>query len=260
MQNGARDHFDTRGAAWTLRVAVGLATLAAAWVCWVQYSELNSLLFTILGTTELLAHRVDRVSAVLLALCALLLALKRSAPAAVLIATWFAVEAVAMVVLKGRPFPELAPAAHATRFLAPLAALAIHKGRIALGERTLRWAIALTFTAHGVEAIAQIPAFLDLLLLSARRFGISLTEAGAGVALMVIGWLDLVVAVLVVLRRSRFVAGYMAAWGAVTLGARVAASGLDQVLESIVRLPNAAVPAALFLLWSARDRVRETNR
>ena len=237
-----------------LRVAVAGAATAAAFSAWAHYSELNSLLFGHAGFSESAARSVDLGSAVGLVLAAALALLGTRSWLIGFAGLWFLLEAGARTVLRGHALPELALLAHSARYLLPLALLLLARGRAGWAEGVLRWAAALTFAAHGVEALAKVPAFLDLLLLTARRVGVPATEAQASGLLTVIGLVDLGVAGLVVVRRMRGVALYMLVWGAVTLASRVTAGGLVQWPEALVRLPNAAAPAALFLLWARRER------
>jgi hypothetical protein len=245
----------SRGAEWVLRLAVAGAAIAGAWSAWAHYSELNSLLYAHAGVSESQARSVDVGCAVGLLLSAALALCGTRSWWIGFAALWFLGEAGARMLLRGHALPELALLAHSARYLLPLALLLASRERTGWAEGCLRWAAALTFAAHGIEALNHVPGFLDLLLLTARRFGLPVSEAQAAGLLTVIGVLDLALAGLIVVRRVRGVALYMAFWGAVTLASRVTAGGLAQWQEALVRLPNAAAPAALFFLWSRRDRL-----
>jgi hypothetical protein len=245
------------GAEWVLRLAVAGACVAAAWSAWAYYSELNSLFYSKVGVSEAQTRSGDLVSALALLLCAALSLVGARSWWIGLAGLWFLLQAGAHTVSRGHALSELALLAHSARYLAPLALLLLAHGRARGAEGVLRWAAALTFTAHGVEALAHVPAFLDLLLLTARRFDLPGSEDQAAGLLNVIGVLDLAVAGLVLVRRFRGIALYMTVWGAVTLASRVSAGGLAQWPEALVRLPNAAAPAALYLLWRRGEGLRD---
>ena len=254
------DQVETRArsaAEWVLRLAVAGGCVAAAWSAWAHYTELNSLLYSRARLSEATARSVDLGGAVALLLCAGLSLVGTRSWWIGMAGIWFLLQAGAHMASRGHPLAELALPAHSARYLAPLALLLLARGRSGWAEVVLRWAAALTFTAHGVEALAHVPAFLDLLLLSARRFGLPGSEDQAVGLLNVIGVLDLAVAGLIVVRRFRGVALYMTVWGAVTLASRVTAGGLVQWPEALIRLPNAAAPAALYFLWRSRARLHD---
>ncbi|MCA9235274.1 MAG: hypothetical protein KDA44_07370 [Planctomycetales bacterium] len=121
-------------------------------------------------------------------------------------------------------------------------------------EQLLRWALAITFAAHGVEALQTNPVFVDLLLDSHRRWlDIDLPEARATELLTAIGVMDLLVAALCVSTRWRWVLWWMAAWGLITAWSRVAANGWFWWHDAVVRAPHVGVPAAIAWLAPRAD-------
>lgn len=141
--------------------------------------------------------------------------------------------------------------AHATRYLLPLAlALWLRAEPSPWPERLLRWAAGATFLAHGVEALHHHPVFIDYLIAAARNLlDARLPESTARAMLSVIGAIDLAVAVAVVTKRWRAVAGWMAFWGLVTAGSRIVHYGWDRWPMFAVRAANFAIPVALVALW-----------
>jgi hypothetical protein len=126
--------------------------------------------------------------------------------------------------------------------------------------RLLRFAVAATFAAHGLYAVGFLPAPGEwtTMIMTILRTG----EPTAVGILRAAGWMDFVVALLILTPRAdRWAAVYAAAWGLLTALARplafvtpdAAAEGLRYWLpEMLVRLPNAAVPAALLALLIAQ--------
>ena len=98
-------------------------------------------------------------------------------------------------------FWQLTPAGKATRWLAPVAlALLLHRrlgntSTRSIVEWLLRVAAAATFTAHGIKAFELHGPFQDLIYAAGDRVDIEISPAIAGVALKVIGAIDVLVAI-----------------------------------------------------------------
>lgn len=235
-----------------LRLCVVVTALTAAQVAWSRPTVVNGLLYFDLGLDEGLARGLDRAAALLLLASAAALLLRSWRWPAVVLLVWLVAVASSTTLRGEGAFSNIALPAHAARYGAPLALLLLGLGGGLPASLCLRLCAALTFAAHGYEALVHNPYFIDLLLLSAARVELQPTEASARLALDVIAWVDLAVAVLVLVTRWRPVALYMAAWGAVTAASRVTALGLDAWTETGMRAANALVPLALYLAWRAR--------
>ena len=127
--------------------------------------------------------------------------------------------------------------------------------QLAAGIWILRIAICMTFVGHGLKAIYGSPVFVDFLLAAADRVGWEPTEASAQVMLRMIGVMDLMVAALVVFRRWRAVAYYMAAWAFIGALARVMHTGSGASYEVLIRAGNYCVPLAIALYWQMLQHV-----
>ncbi len=146
------------------------------------------------------------------------------------------------------------------RIVAPLGLLLVgissthsfqRSGRVAPAMQLLRWAIAIVFFAHGVEALKLNPKFLDLLINSTYRLsGHFLAQSTAERLLFVIGMVDVVIAALSVCFRWRAVMGWIAFWGGVTALSRIVANGWGiSWHEAFTRIPHLGVPLAVVLWW-----------
>jgi hypothetical protein len=129
------------------------------------------------------------------------------------------------------------------------------------GEWTLRVAASLTFFAHGLKSVYKAPQFVSLILGSGENLlGWSIPQRAAETALQVIGSVDICLAILLVSTRWRWVAWYMAIWGAITAFSRMTALGWEWYPETLVRAANCGVPLTLAILWSTRTpRASEAN-
>ena len=154
-------------------------------------------------------------------------------------------------------FPFMTQAA---RVAAPLGLLLVDPWRTSrpLSEKRvrcavtiMRWAAAITFLAHGIEACQLNPEFTDLLIGGATRmFGADLSQATAEQLLSTIGILDVLVAIACVATASRSLLVWMTLWGTMTAGSRVVALGLSTYWHmSLTRSPHIALPLAVALYW-----------
>jgi len=252
-----------RAAVAVLKVGVAAQCIGAAWKFTLTDSSLDSFALMELGWSAGAAAGVDRVQVLLLATSAVV-ALTRPRSLLLLVpALLFAIEAAAHGAGHER-FSDLAPFAAAIRVAAPIALVLLARptARVA-AERTLRVAIAVAFVAHGLEAWARHPAFVDLLLafelrLRALGLGIGLDERAARDLLIVIAVHDFVLAALLVARRWRAVASWMAIWGGCAALARVVQGGGVLWFEAALRACHAAAPLAVAILFARGRAERQT--
>jgi hypothetical protein len=152
--------------------------------------------------------------------------------------------------------PWLTPGAHATRYMAPLAliALSVPPPRERMAEWVLRAAASATFLCHGIEALLAHSQFIDYIITGGQRLGIEFAESSARAMLFVIGVVDVAVAAAILLpKRLRAVAAWMAAWGLTTAVMRTVYLGWGAWPETLIRVTNGAVPLTLLLLWGRKN-------
>jgi hypothetical protein len=126
--------------------------------------------------------------------------------------------------------------------------------------RALKVAVGVAFAAHGLYAVGFYPVPVEWMTMVTNFLGTD--ENVAQSALRVAGVLDFAVAALLAVPGAdRWALGYAAVWGALTALARpmtmVPADSVTEGLrfwfpEFLVRVPHAAVPAALFLILALR--------
>lgn len=128
-----------------------------------------------------------------------------------------------------------------------------HTAAIACG---LRMSIALTFAGHGLYAIGYYPIpgnFIDMMIL-----GFGVNEDSAVTMLAIAGWLDLLVAIVILFPATdRVAAMYAFLWGTATALARIwtnfdvqfVGESISQwFYETLVRIPNALLPLVFLLI------------
>lgn len=181
------------------------------------------------------------------------------------ITVYFGIDAVIGMTVEVGAFMELTLPAHAVRIAAPLALVfapdpdddqppggSLHPVAI----RLLMVAAGLTFAAHGIEAFAAHPRFVDYLVVFTHDgLGFEVAQSQLEVALKVIGVIDLAVALpALLLRRWSSVYAYMAIWGTIAAASRVVHGGLNGLPEMLIRSANGGVAAAIVIFLMVYDR------
>jgi len=212
------------------------------------------------GLPENVASLIDQLAAgVLLAVA--VSAIVRPIRALLLFsAAWMVAVSFAIWTNPGSTVDDLAPIAHAVRVAAPLGLifllprsgekLTLGIARTSIALWILLLGAAATFVAHGLEALQHYGRFVDLIIGSAKTWlGWNVSQSNAENLLTAIGIHDLLLAALLLLRRWRWVAGWMALWGFITAFSRVTSTGGADWHQSLIRIANGGVPLALFLAW-----------
>lgn len=170
--------------------------------------------------------------------------------------------------LRGGLFTEWAIAEQAVRYATPVALgwLLISQAR-GLSQQAIKRVTLLlllaafsTFLVHGFKAVLAYGPFVDLLLLSEQRWleqGMEqgMEQATAETLLVFIGWLDIGLAIGLLLTRWRIIACYMAFWGFLTAASRVTAFGAEAWPEMLVRAANGGALMALVFCFSLLRKV-----
>jgi len=190
-----------------------------------------------------------------------------------LISIWCVLDSYSAVLNGGKAFSAMTPYSLAARSVCPLllALLFIRKPirkddssdlsstSINLIDFTARIAIASTFFAHGYKAVTGYFHFQDLIILSARKIGWDIPAETAQTMLKIIGYQDIVLAVVVLLIRSKAVLYWIAAWGIITAFSRVSALGLEAYDQVLVRAANGGLALMLIALYCWYYRASSGN-
>lgn len=245
-------------ARWCLRITVAVQCWGVAWWTFVEESPIFGLLwFQGRGLSEAAALAVVRSAACLLMGAGLFTLWRSSAAVLLPVAAWQLLLAVATTYLGGAFLSGLALPAQAVRIVSPIALLLLERPLpTALRDRVtpigmLRLAVAATFVAHGWKALRLSPNFLNYLFRASQRIlQWELPQEVAETVLIGIGALDLLLAALLLTRRWKSVAFYMAVWGFATAASRTVHSGWDASYESLLRAANGGAALAIALYWN----------
>ncbi|CAN5378932.1 hypothetical protein BH23BAC1_BH23BAC1_49860 [soil metagenome] len=151
----------------------------------------------------------------------------------------------------GNPFSDLAVLAYAVRYLTPLGLIFLlwsKKHFHNIGFWILILGLSITFITHGYEAISLHPVFLDYLITSAKNIlNWNLQESTASNILRIIGFIDILMALLLVITRNKYILIWLAIWGFLTAFSRITELGWGMYPEVLVRVAHFCVPLALLL-------------
>ncbi len=173
----------------------------------------------------------------------------------------FALEA-ATVAWMGKSFADfMMPLTEAVRYLWLFAVgaalyISVHDDEPHCAAKLSRWlrmALAISCAAHGVEALWAAPEFVRLVVIANERWlPFPPTENFAQQALLVIGSIDLIVALLLVSFPKPAILLYVGAWGVVTAASRIFLHpGAHGWFEACLRASLYGLP---FLLWSMGEQ------
>lgn len=250
-------------ASWLLRLAIlGYAVGIVSAVQRKLGSGLGTYFFLEWGFTHPQVAPVERLVAWLLMALAVATLIRPHWSLALPITSLVFLEAAAQYFNAGFPFSQWTLLAHALRYGAPAALAVLYLGLLSRGlglEKhlammgwLLRAALATVFTVHGVEALMRHPRFIDYIIGTTYNFtGHFLAEAAAIQIMRVIGVVDILVAVLVLVRPRPAVLYWMAFWGLITALARVTTLGLGHHHEVFVRSAHFLAPLAVLCILGA---------
>jgi len=134
-------------------------------------------------------------------------------------------------------------------------------GHVTSAVWLMRFAVSATFLAHGIECLLLSAEFVDYLLAAAHNLiGWDADESTMHVVLRVIGLIDLLIALLVLSTRWRWVPLYMACWALVAAFSRIVEYGWMSHFDVTVRSANYCIPLALCLYYyRCRSEIRTTD-
>jgi uncharacterized membrane protein YphA (DoxX/SURF4 family) len=240
-----------------LRLALVCSCAGVAFQILIYGGPVFSWLWLELDWSEAAAMRLERAGAFALLACIPFLFARRAWVVALPVAGWLALTALAETLI-GTWHPGLIPGAHAARYLAPLAlvALSLAPAKRQSAEWLLRVGAGLTFIFHGVQALLGKAEFIDFIISAGGKvLLLEASEPSVSAALVIVGVMDIAVGAAILLpARLRPVAMYMAFWGLLTAALRVLYMGLDFLPDALMRVTNGAVPLTLAVLWTKGKR------
>lgn len=161
----------------------------------------------------------------------------------------------------GYGFSEWTLGAQALRYIVPLSVVFLLpwpfsksfslENKISASSWLLRIGLAVVFTTHGLECLMENPQFIDLIIGSVNNIlGVRWTEATALQIMQVIGWVDIIVAVAVLLKPHKYLLAWLLFWSTITALSRMTALGTDAYTEVLMRASHILTPLAVYMITS----------
>ena len=113
----------------------------------------------------------------------------------------------------------------------------------------LRIGLAVVFITHGLECLMGNPQFIDFIIGSVNNLlGVRWTEALALQIMQVIGWVDIIVAVSVLLKPHKYLLAWLLFWSTITAFSRMTTLGPGAYTEVLMRASHILAPVAVYML------------
>lgn len=159
----------------------------------------------------------------------------------------------------GYIFSELTFGAQVLRYVAPLSVLVLATWpftnvlsdvkRTLVTSWILRIGIAVVFITHGAECLLGSSQFVDLIIGSGNNLlGIRASETTALQIMKVIGIVDIIVAIVVLIKPNKPILMWAIFWALITALSRMTALGIGAYTEVLMRASHVLGPLAVYIL------------
>lgn len=191
-------------------------------------SAIESYLFLGLGISDSITSIIDTTVGCLLVLVTGINIWRPNRLICIAVGLFFVLESIADTYMGGSFSAKYALASHAARFglafgVAFLAEANSFKSNRNFAVNVIQFSICLTFVAHGLEAINHHPQFVDFIIGTTHKVtSLRISEPHATAFLLVVGMIDVLVAILVVSKiNDKIALIYMLCWGLLTASIRI---------------------------------------
>ena len=119
----------------------------------------------------------------------------------------------------------------------------------------IQLSIFLIFMSHGVGCFLKNSLYIDYIIGFVGDYTpFSIKQYQAEQLLNIIGIIDVVVAVLVLLRPSKTLIYWLIFWGLLTSLLRIVDAGIFNYTEFLIRAPHFGFPIAMLIIWNKKQR------
>lgn len=229
-----------------------------------QHTNFGNYMFMVMEIAHAKAYAIERICVSVFLLLTLVNFFLPRAVFLIPIFLYVLFEAWAGYYQGGYHFSELTLGAQALRYTTPLAVLVLlawplrnrfsELSRAKACSWILRIALAVVFITHGAECLMGNPQFIDLIIGSFNNvFGFRFTEATALLIMQVIGWVDILVAMAVLIKPNKYLLNWLFFWAALTAFSRMTALGFGAYTEVLMRASHILAPLAVYLLTYKKE-------
>lgn len=122
----------------------------------------------------------------------------------------------------------------------------------------IQFSIFLIFLSHGIGCFLKNGIYIDYILGFFRDYtSVSMKQNDAELLLNIIGVVDVIVAVLVLIKPFKYLLYWLIFWGLLTALLRILDASILNYVEFLIRVPHFGLPLALLLIRNVQDEAFE---
>lgn len=252
--------FSLTGVYQILRVTLVLYILAFVFKLY-KGSDISAMLVVARGWSEGAAYWTEKGLAIFLILLVIWLFVKPVVLNTLLLLTFLIINAIIVYENAGRHFYELSFLSALAKWILPLLYLSVFLTLKKQGKGfTPDWLLFLTrvslfiiFFVHGLGCLWLHPGYIDYMIGTWATFtGSFMKQAVAENILIAIGVVDIIIAVMVLLKPFKYVLLWMVLWGFLTSLLRIVDAGVFNYPEFLIRIPHFILPLACLILYKLK--------
>lgn len=229
-------------------------------------SVISSVLVVENGYSELSAFWIEKGVAIILLLSLIGIFFKVTYKLSIWIITAFIVGYALLSYFNGgKAFLELSLISAVSKWWLPLlTSIAIntyydHKDSLNRGFLFgIQLSIFLIFMSHGIGCFLKNALYIDYIIGFVGDYTpFSIKQYQAEQLLNIIGIIDVIVAVLVLLKPSKSLLYWLIFWGFLTSLLRIVDAGIFNYTEFLIRAPHFGLPIAMLIIWNEKIKAKD---
>jgi len=224
-------------------------------------SDISAMLVVAKGWSETDAFWMEKGIAIFLILLAVWLFIKPVILNTILLMVFLIIHAIIVYENAGRHFYELSLLSALAKWVLPLLYLSVF---LSLKKPDYgfvpKWLLVLTrlslfliFFVHGLGCLWMHPGYIDYLIgMGATFTGSFMKQSLAENILIVIGVIDIIIAISILIKPWRSILIWMVVWGLLTSFLRIVDAGIFNYTEFLIRVPHFTLPLVCLLLYKIK--------
>lgn len=221
------------------------------------------MLVVVKSWSENAAYWIEKGTAIFLILLAIWLFIKPNVLNTLMLLAFLIIYAIIVYENAGKHFNELSFFAALAKWILPLLYLSVYGALKRLNTAVVpdwllfstRISLFIIFIVHGLGCLWMHPGYIDYLIGAWATFsGSYMNQAIAENMLIVIGVVDITIAVVILIKPLKHALLWMLIWGFLTALLRIVDAGVFNYIEFLIRVPHFILPLALLILYSLKHR------
>lgn len=229
---------------------------------------ISSVLVVENGFSELFSFWVEKSVAILLLCCLVGLFFKSTYKISMWIITVFLVGYALLNYFNGgKAFLELSLVSAFSKWWLPILTMIsikyVYKGEAKFNRwflLAIQFSIFLIFLAHGIGCFLKNELYIDYILGFFMDYtSVSMKQNDAELLLNIIGVVDVIAAILVLIKPFKYLLYWLIFWGFLTGLLRIMDASILNYVEFLIRVPHFGLPLALLLIRNFQDETSKVN-